>query len=163
MTEAKWLRFHLCQPPVPPCSTCDRKEIIVDLAKLNEKYNPLKKKQEVIEYPPVVLSSSDRRLESWKDSAPVVRLSEYLKIHKDQGITLHQRDGSPILSFNPGVSQHETERWKIAQNAALLLIDAADDLKYLIANGLIDIPFKPGAAIPTINAAGPSQASDLHG
>jgi hypothetical protein len=134
----------------------------MDLAKLNEKYNPLKKKQEVA---PVSVSalSTDMILKSWKDSAPVVRLSEYLKIHKDQGITLHQRDGSPILSFNPGVSQHETERWKIAQNAALLLIDAADDLKYLIANGLIDIPFKPGAAIPTINAAGPSQASDLHG
>ncbi len=116
------------------------------------KYNPLKPKVEEIP-----------KLQSWKDSAPVVRLSEYLKMHKDQGIKLYQRDGSPFLLFEPGVRCDDLGRLKIVKAAALLLVDAADDLKYLLTNGLIDIPTKPAEVKPAINAAGPSQTSDLQG
>lgn len=104
-------------------------------------------------------------IQSWKDSAPVIRLSEYMKAQKGHGIKLYQANGKPMLRFEPGLgcADMKTKRWKIAKNIMALLIDAADDLKYLIANNLIDIPSKPEDARPTIDAAGPSRASDLHG
>jgi hypothetical protein len=136
--------IHLCHPPVPTCATCARKDEEMGLANLKEKYDPLKAKVE-----------EAANLQSWKDSAPVIRLSEYLKKHKDQGITLYQSNGWLALVFDPGLSRDDfkSERGQIARNASSLLIDATDDLKYLIDNGLIDIPIR----------AGPSWASELYG
>jgi hypothetical protein len=81
-------------------------------------------------------------LESWQDSAPVSRLSIYLKEHgASAGIKLCQSNGKPHLTFNPGLgcADMKTKRWQIANNITALLIDATDDLKYLIDNGLIDL------------------------
>ena len=139
------------------------------LAKLKEKYDPLKAKVE--DEPQITIKSGAEaspkglpvdpkvedttKLQSWKDSAPVIRLSEYLKKHKDQGITLYQSNDRLALVFDPGLSRDDfkSERGQIARNASSLLIDATDDLKYLIDNGLIDIPIR----------AGPSWASELYG
>jgi len=129
-----------------------------------DKYNPLK----VEDKPQITIKSGaidpgfplqkvskveeTTKLQSWKDSTPVIRLSEYLKKYKDQGIYLYQRDGKPYLYFDPGLDRNDmkSERWKIAQNTITLLIDAAHDLMFLIDNGLIDVPIR----------AGPSPASE---
>jgi len=83
-------------------------------------------------------------LHSWKDSAPVVRLSEYLKKNNNHGIRLNISDGHPLLRFDPGLSKIKTEkdriRWQIATNCLELLKDALPDLKYLIAHDLIKLP-----------------------
>jgi hypothetical protein len=131
-----------------------------------DKYNPLKKVEDKLQIEDGVTEIGSRlreaanveettKLQSWKDSAPVIRLSEYLKKHKDRGITLYQSNGRLALVFDPGLSRDDfkSERGQIARNASSLLIDATDDLKYLIDNGLIDIPIR----------AGPSWASELYG
>lgn len=94
-----------------------------------DKYNPIRQ--------------AKPSLNDWHASTPVVLLSEYLKMHKDQGIILRQtEDGIPCLSFNPGLSKGDQEngRWLIAMHAKGLLLDAADDLKELIANGKLTLP-----------------------
>lgn len=134
-----------------------------------DKYNPLKAKVE--DKPQITRESGadmtqkgltiahkveeSTKLQSWKDSAPVIRLSEYLKKHREQGIKLYQSNGRLALVFDPGLSRDDfnSERGQIARNASSLLIDADDDLKYLIDNGLIDIPIR----------AGPSWVSELYG
>jgi hypothetical protein len=143
----------------------------MSLEKLREKYDPLIAKVE--DRPPLesqsgAINSGSRlpaapkveeriRLQSWKDSTPVVHLSEYLKQHKDQGIKLYRKyDGRPYLYFEPGLCRTDmkTGCWQIAADAVRLLEDAADDLKYLIANNLINISLR------LENAAGPSPASE---
>jgi len=108
------------------------------------KYNPKKK-------PP---------LQNWKESIPVILLSEYLRIHKTKGISLCQSwfDGEPCLHFNPPLSKkdHGNSRWDIVENACALLLDAAEDLKELIASGLIKLPVSYHT-----KAAGPSGASNV--
>lgn len=87
--------------------------------------------------------SRKHRLQSWQDSAPVSRLIIYLKEHgSSAGIKLRKTNGTPRLSFDPGLGLEDvgTERWRIANNATALLIDAVDDLKYLIAHGRIKPP-----------------------
>lgn len=87
--------------------------------------------------PPQIIAS----LDSWKDSAPVMRLSEYLKAHKDQGIKLCKSNGKPRLIFKPGLglADMKTERWQVALNAIDLMQTASHDLKILMLNDLIDI------------------------
>jgi hypothetical protein len=87
--------------------------------------------------------SSPITLEHWQDSAPVVRLSEYLKEHgTTAGIRLCQSNGKPHLIFYPGLgcADMKTKRWQIANNITALFLAAADDLRYLIAHGLLDLP-----------------------
>lgn len=94
-----------------------------------DKYNPIRQ--------------AKQSLNDWQESTPVILLSEYLEINKDQGIVLQQsEDGTPCLSFHPGLSKDDREngRWLIAMNAKGLLLDAADDLKELIANGKLTLP-----------------------
>lgn len=98
------------------------------------------------------------RLRSWQDSAPIVRLSEYLKEHKDQGIKLCRNKQGPFLSFEPGLrggKDLDIIRWQIACHAVDLFLDATADLKHLITNKLIDLP--------CTKDAGPSPTSDSHG
>ena len=82
----------------------------MSLAALREVYNPLAPKPEL--KPP---------LQNWKDSVPVILLSEYLRINKHQGIRLCQSafDGEPCLHFNPGLQpkKNNPERWEVAENA----------------------------------------------
>ncbi|MEN6620003.1 MAG: hypothetical protein ABFD50_00410 [Smithella sp.] len=95
-----------------------------------DKYNPLKQSK-----PP---------LQDWKESVPVILLSEYLRIHKDKGISLYVSsvDGEPCLHFNPPLKPSEmgSTRWEVTNNACAFLMDAADDLRELISSGLIKLP-----------------------
>ena len=114
-----------------------------------DKYNPLKDKTEGNEKPSQVIDAvvpMERGVQSWKDSTPVVLLSEYLKRYPDNGIKLYQREGELVLRFEPGLERKDigSERWQIASNAVRLFTDAAADLIHLMTNGLIDIPAYPG-------------------
>jgi hypothetical protein len=106
----------------------------MNLDKLMDKYDPLKGKEPE---PAAPLGP-----QSWKDSAAVVRLSEYMKMHNDRGIHLYQRKGRPYLFFDPGIAgeDKDTERWKIAVNTTVLFFEAVDDLECLISKGMIDVP-----------------------
>ena len=79
-------------------------------------------------------------LNGWKDSASVSRLSIYLKRHRERGVRLFLRDGSPALKFEPGLNPKDEERWKIAEASVQLLGDAFEDLRELIRRDLIRIP-----------------------
>jgi hypothetical protein len=140
----------------------------MSLEKLMDKYNPLKG----IETTQAKVDTTE--LQSWKDSAPVIRLSEYMKMHQGKGIYLYQRRGRPYLYFEPGIvkGDRNTERWQIAFNTTVLFFEAADDLEHLISKGLIEIATqpiqKPEADItgtePTVEIpAGPSPASEMQG
>lgn len=116
----------------------------MSLAKLKEKYDYRK--------PPANIEQPDlgpehtHEFKSWQDSAPVSRLSIYMKEHgAAAGIRLCQSNGKPQLLFDPGLgcADIKTERWQIANNATMLMLDAADDLKDLAARGLLDLPMRP--------------------
>ena len=97
-------------------------------------------------------------LSSWRDSATVVCLSEYLKEHKDKGIKLCQtKDGRPSLCFSPGLGKKDinTERWQIAEQSLELLETALPDLMQLLEGGLLSLPT---SSVPREIGAGPSQA-----
>jgi hypothetical protein len=97
-----------------------------------DKYNPLKSQE-----------PTAPKLKNWKDSAPVMCLSEYLKLQKNHGIHLYRTsEGKPSLCFEPGLNHKDWqgERYRVATEAARLLLAAADDLKYLISEGLIALP-----------------------
>jgi hypothetical protein len=109
------------------------------------KYDPLAKEKELVVVDVKVENGSgDPGLRDWKDSAPVVRLSEYLKSNPDQGIKLVLSDGMPALVFEPGLTKACTpktkERWTIATNCLSLLYDALTDLRHLISIGSINLP-----------------------
>lgn len=80
----------------------------------------------------------------WTDSVPVVLLSEGLKIAgKEYGMRLvADDDGEPVLSINPGLQAKDygTGRWHVVEQVAELFLDAAADLKHLIATGKITLP-----------------------
>lgn len=108
-----------------------------------DKYNPLKK-------PPI---------QNWKESDAVILLSEYLRIHKNQGIKLYQHDGAPCLVFNPPLKIKDADRWQIAENVCGLFEDAIPDLKELIAAGKLELPDRNRTNDgKNINEAGPSGA-----
>lgn len=97
------------------------------LKKLEEKYDPFKKRKR-------------DDLKHWTDSESVCRLSEYLRIHKDQGIRLVNKNGKLTLQFIPHILRHQKERLRHAQIILDLLQEALDDLKYLIRHKLITLP-----------------------
>jgi hypothetical protein len=77
--------------------------------------------------------------EAWTDSAPVVRLSAYLKKHKDQGIELITRNGRPTLHFTPPIRRGQAERMDHASTALTLMQEAHHDLMFCIENRLINL------------------------
>ena len=97
------------------------------LKKLEEKYDPFR-------------TRTREDLKHWTDSEAVCRLSEYLRIHKAQGIRLVGRHGRPTLQFLPAISPRQKERLRHAQVILDLLQEALDDLKYLIRHKLITLP-----------------------
>lgn len=121
----------------------------MSLAALRDVYNPMIPKPE-----------SKPPLQNWKESVPVILLSEYLRIHKTKGISLCQScfDGELCLHFNPPLSKNDqwNSRWEIVENAWALLLDAAEDLKELIAIRLIKLPVSYHT-----KAAGPSADSNV--
>ena len=85
--------------------------------------------------------------ESWRDSASVLRLSEYMKENRDHGISLIVVDGKPSLHFDPPLTKKTDQnaaRWKVAENCYFLLFDsdygALPDLLRLIELGKIKFP-----------------------
>ena len=84
-----------------------------------DKYNPLKK-------PP---------LQDWKESVPVIKLSDYLKTKSDAGIKLYQNDGLPCLCFDPG-----SRSVQVVEEVRVLFEDAMFDLIELISSGKIELP-----------------------
>lgn len=85
-------------------------------------------------------------LKSWTDSADVIRLVEFLRIHANQGITLCRTEtGAPCLTFAPGLQKQEKdpERWAIAKIAEGLFMSAAADLQGLLSLGLLTPPTAP--------------------
>lgn len=74
----------------------------------------------------------------WKDSAPVRRLSYFIKENSAAGFFLQQtRDGKPVLHFDPPLKMKEDDpdRWELAMDALFLFDEARDDLAGLIFNG----------------------------
>lgn len=147
----------------------------MSLAKLKEKYNPLPAvENNVCEANPPTIHAAPAHnagcpaertvLNSWQDSAPVSRLLIYMKEHGTAaGIRVCQTNGNPRLTFNPGLvrADMKTERWQIASNAMILMQDAVDDLKDLIARGLLALPGHKKASHRA--AAGPSGRPAMHG
>jgi hypothetical protein len=78
-------------------------------------------------------------IKEWTDSAPVVRLSAYLKKHKNQGMELITRNGQPTLHFTPPISRWQVERMDHASVALTLMQEAHHDLMFCIENRLIDL------------------------
>lgn len=116
------------------------------LDKLKDVYNPMFKKETPIEALATALATilDPPALNSWKDSSSVILLSEYLKQCKQYGIQLYASDRCPALHFSPGLTaadvKGKTERGRASYNALDLLLAAAMDLRYLMAEGLIDLP-----------------------
>ncbi len=79
-------------------------------------------------------------LRHWRDSARVVRLSEFLKANSSAGIRLLEADGCMVLRFEPGLTPDQKERWQIALQAENLLFKALNDLTTLAKKGLLRLP-----------------------
>jgi len=105
------------------------------LSKLKGKYDPFR--AQVNEPSNVQTQKSGPALEHWTDSAPVIRLSEYLKKHDD--IQLITRHGVPVLKFVPPIKRNQTERLNRAGIARYLFIEALDDILYLMNNGALSL------------------------
>jgi len=105
----------------------------MSLAALRDVYNPLATKPE-----------TKPALQSWKESTPVILLSEYLKMKKECGIRLCDDNGVPAICFRPGLKAGDigSERWKVAENVCGLFADAVPDLMELMASGRIELPRK---------------------
>ena len=92
-----------------------------------------------------IANSSDRpgfvppQLNSWQDSAPVMLLSEYLRMNKDPGCRICLDKGDPALSFDPAIRREDTHRWKIAQNIVYLFFNAVDDIRHLVDHGMLEL------------------------
>ncbi len=82
----------------------------------------------------------------WMDSADVIRLVEYLRLHADKGITLRRTEtGVPCLTFAPGLQKQEKdpERWAVAQIVEGLFMSASADLRELLSLGILTLPTAP--------------------
>jgi hypothetical protein len=109
------------------------------LNKLDHTYG---QKKEIAEAPPAMPRPDRSTLTGWKDSMPICRLSELLRIHKDAGITLTQTmAGDLVLRFEPGIKKGEQDRLRIAQIAIGYLIEALPDLRECLQRRLIMIPY----------------------
>ena len=93
-------------------------------------------------------------LRSWKDSAPVRKLSDYIRANRHHGIYLVLRNGHPALDYRPALRQGNSERWDACLAAEVLLFDATDDLMKLIDRQAIRLPE---------SFTGPSRKVDPHG
>lgn len=84
-------------------------------------------------------SGSPRGFGHWQDSAPVLRLSAYLRANRDAGIILCCRGDAPCLVFCPPLRRSDigSMRWAIAEHAYDLVVDATRDLSILIRSGII--------------------------
>jgi len=81
-------------------------------------------------------SVSDRP-DSWRNSASILALSEFLKAHADAGMSLGSSKGCVILHFEPGLSPQDQDRWHAAEQALDLLDGALDDIRLLMSAGVL--------------------------
>ena len=91
--------------------------------------------------PDLIAEISGVELGSWRDSAPVMRLSAYLRANRDAGIRLYRRGDVPCLVYYPPLrlSDIGSMRWSIASHACDLAVAAKQDLGMLIRAGIIAI------------------------
>lgn len=84
---------------------------------------------------------SPRGFDHWNDSAPVLRLSAYIRANRDAGIILCRRGDAPCLVFEPPLRRSDigSMRWAIAEHAYDLAVDATRDLSILIRSGIISM------------------------
>jgi hypothetical protein len=84
---------------------------------------------------------------NWKESLPVVLLSDAIKITgKKYGIGLHVDDDMrPTLCFTPGINAGDigSERWSVAYQVVEYFLAAIDDLNELIASGQLNLSAVP--------------------
>lgn len=92
----------------------------------------------------------------WQDSAPVMRLSAYLRANRDAGIRICRRGDAPCLVFDPPLRRSDigSMRWAIASHAYDLAVDAKLDLAMMIRVGIITT--EDIGSLDDIDAAGPS-------
>lgn len=120
---------------------------------LKDIYNPLAKRVEPQDVVPTqggaypiscVRPGPDRQpLNSWHDSAPIMRLSAYLKENKEHGITIiiRGRGSVPSIHFNPGLCRKDMDvRWQIAHETERLFWDAFEDMSGLMKMGKLKLP-----------------------
>lgn len=102
------------------------------------------------------------RFNDWKESVPVVVLSDALKIvGKKHGIGIYlDEDDRPSLHFHPGLRAKDmgSARWDIADQVAGYFLAAANDLIELIQTNKIIIPMSGQK-----NIDGSFQRSSHHG
>ena len=130
--------FHPDRTRTTRTDRIDRGGRDVGLEKIKDVYNPLVAKDLEVEKETAPSDPENRPLINWPDSAAVVALSDYLKVHSNQGIKLYcYENGMPCLMFLPGLKRGDgDERWNIAIEASHLLLSATKDLGYLIENGV---------------------------
>lgn len=109
-----------------------------NLAKLEEKYGCLKLPVMADAQPPDGQEAIP--LTHWRDSQPVVALSEFIKEHADQGFHLERtQNNEPVLNFDPGLKNHDPGRFALAMHAEELLCQALPDLRSLLDLNLIGL------------------------
>lgn len=74
----------------------------------------------------------------WKESEPVVLLSQFMAEYRAQVFYLCQDGaGTPVLHMEPGVTPAAPERWELACQAVDLLAEANEDLVHLLGIGAL--------------------------
>lgn len=99
----------------------------------------------------------------WQDSAPVLRLSAYLRANRDAGIILCCRGDAPCLVFDPPLRRSDigSMRLAIAEHAYDMAVDAKRDLSILIQSGIINKDDM--GTLDDIDAVGSSARDFLYG
>lgn len=111
-----------------------------------DKYNPIKKEISNDYNAASMYSEPDgisgSEFGSWQDSAPVMRLSAFLRANRNAGIRLCRRGNAPCLVYDPPLRRSDigSMRWSIASNSYDLAVDAKRDLAMLIRSGRIPLP-----------------------
>jgi hypothetical protein len=83
----------------------------------------------------------NQELNSWKDSEPVVALSQFIKSNSILGAHLvsDKLNGQLSIQFNPGLTSQEPDRWKLGAEATDLFFKAKDDLAWLMHRSMIKL------------------------
>lgn len=78
-------------------------------------------------------------IQSWKDYPRIQVLSDFIKANKAAGFSIAMVNGDPAVRFEPGLKCNDP-RWDLALQAENLLFAAADDIRYFVDHGLMDLP-----------------------
>jgi len=110
-----------------------------------DKYNPIKKEISNDNNTSSTNTGTDKisgsEFGSWQDSAPVMRLSAFLRANRDAGIRLCRRGDAPCLVFDPPLRRSDVGSMRLgsAEHAYDLAIDPKRDMAMMIRAGIITI------------------------